>query len=254
LLPEHLLVGLYGYHRSPILGVLGEQPPAEVAARAESFLAPVRAISSRPVLPVYNLIATLATAEAGPDGLHRRRTADEEIQPWLDAARTDGALLVLDVQPARADLLSEVQAYTHLLREPNVGIGLDIEWVVGPAGVPGRGAIGRTSAAEINAVTAWLGALVAEYQLPEKLVIIHHFQDEQIPDIGQVLDVDGVSIVFDVDGIGTRPEKAATYGRLAQPSPLHNGLMIFLDQDGDLYSPDEALQVGPHLPQMLLYQ
>jgi hypothetical protein len=254
LLPGHLLIGLYGHHRAPELGVLGEQPPDQVRARLAPLLDEARTTTTAPVLPVYDLIATLATAEAGRDGLHRRRALDDDLRPWLDAARADGALLLLDIQPGRADLLTEVQAYAHLLAEPDVGIGIDVEWAVGPHGTPGGGRIGTTTAAELNRVLAWLGEVVAAHRLPDKLVVVHHFVQDQILDVADVADVDGVTVVFEVDGIGDRAAKAATYRALARPLPHHNGLMVFLDQDTEPLAVAEALRIAEPAPQLLLLQ
>ncbi len=83
--------------------------------------------------------------------------------------------VVLDLQPGRADFLSQARRYTDLLRLPNVGLALDPEWHL-EAGQKPLQQIGGVDAGDINAVTAWLAGLTATTHLPQKLLVLHQFQ------------------------------------------------------------------------------
>jgi len=83
--------------------------------------------------------------------------------------------VVLDLQPGRADFLTQARRYTGLLWLPGVGLALDVEWHLEPGQKPLR-QIGGVDAADINAVTAWLAGLTATAHLPQKLLVLHQFR------------------------------------------------------------------------------
>ena len=92
-----------------------------------------------PVLPALELIAVIANADPGEDGMYRTRQPDAVIRRYLRAARRHKMLLVLDIQPGRSDFFTETTRLRRWLREPDVGLALDPEWhVAAPAG-PGPG-------------------------------------------------------------------------------------------------------------------
>jgi hypothetical protein len=104
ILPERRVVAFYGSPDDPALGTLGIGTPQEVGERlrkvAEDYERP-----QRPVLPAFELIATVATFDPGPDGQYRRRARGAVIDRYLAAAREIGAVLILDIQPGRAGFL-----------------------------------------------------------------------------------------------------------------------------------------------------
>ncbi len=253
LLPERRLVALYGSHFSPALGVLGEQPPTEVGPRLDAIVGPYGPISDRPVLPTFDLIATIATAAAGADGQYRSRSTPEEIQAWLDAARAEDAYLILDLQPGRSDFLTEAQAYESFLREPDVGLALDPEWRTDPPAAPGGGTVGHVDASEVNAVSAWLADLVAEEGLPDKLLVVHNFRVDMIRDRPALQDREGVEVLLHMDGQGGRAVKLDSYRILQQEPPFFNGFKVFFDEDPNPFQPAEVLQLDP-VPDLVSYQ
>ena len=88
--------------------------------------------------------------------------------PPLPAPRRGGSdgLLLLDIQPGRADFAAEVARLDRYLREPDVGLALDPEWHVGPDEIPGE-VIGSVDAATVNEISAQLAASSsAERDLP----------------------------------------------------------------------------------------
>ncbi|MGI9017161.1 MAG: cell wall-binding repeat-containing protein [Euzebya sp.] len=253
LLPQQRLIALYGSHFSPALGVLGEQPPSQVGSRLDAITQPYAELSARPVLPAFDLIATIATAAAGADGQYRTRSTDAEIQQWLDAARAEGAYLVLDLQPGRSDFLTEAQAYERFIREPDVGLALDPEWRTEAPETPGGGTVGSVTAAEVNAVSAWLADLVDQEGLPEKLLVIHNFRVDMITDRADLVARDGLATVLHMDGQGGRAVKLDSYRILAQQPPFANGFKVFFDEDPNPFQPAEVLALDP-VPDFISYQ
>ena len=251
LLPEHRLVALYGHSSTPALGVLGEQPPEQAADRAVAAAQPYEA-GGKPVLPAFEFIATVATAGPGPSGLYRARTDAAVIQRALDAVRRVRGYLVLDIQPGRADFLTESKVYEHFLVQPDVGLALDPEWRMGPAEKPGD-RVGSVHASEINAVSAWLADLTARHALPQKLLLLHQFQDQMIRDKHLLAHREGLAIAVQMDGFGTRSQKLATYARTRMAPPFFNGFKLFYDEDVQMYVPHEALALDP-VPDWISYQ
>jgi len=83
-------------------GVLGKGTPEQAAAAILHAAAPYAAYC-RPVQPAMELIANVAQAHAGADGTYSYRLPDATIASYLAAARRHKMLLLLDVQPGRAD-------------------------------------------------------------------------------------------------------------------------------------------------------
>jgi hypothetical protein len=202
--PEFRVVAFYGAPQSAELGELGIGTPASAARRLERQ-AEAYASRRRPVLPAMELIAVIANADAGADGMYRARQPDAIIRRYLRAARRAKALLLLDIQPGRSDFFGETTRLERWLREPDVGLALDPEWRVVPDEVPGQ-VIGRVDAREVNATTAWLEQLTRRHRLPEKLVVIHQFTDDMVDDT-QLQPREGLQIVLNATGSARGPSR-----------------------------------------------
>jgi hypothetical protein len=213
ILPRQRVVGYYGAPQDPQLGVLGTQPLAE-SARELNDQARAYATKGRPVLPALELIAVLAQAHPGDDGLYRLRQTPAVIRRHLAAARRMKGILVLDVQPGHADFMDEVQALEPWLAQPDVSLALDPEWKT-PDGVEPGDEIGSTDADTVNDVAAYLATIVRERRLPQKLLIVHQFTEGMVTGRDEIDSRPGVAIVHNVDGFGTPELKAGVYGRLA---------------------------------------
>ncbi|HSL58867.1 MAG TPA: DUF4214 domain-containing protein [Acidimicrobiales bacterium] len=252
LFPEYRIVAEYGHPGVPVLGVLGEKGPAEAARQVQLRALDYELRGGTPVLPTFEIIATVAQASPGADGLYSSVLPPEQIRPWLDAVRTVDGYVILDLQPGRARFIDQARRYESLLVEPDVGLALDPEWAVGPGEAPGGGTIGSVTAAEINEVSAYLAGLVEREGLPEKLLVIHQFEPSMVIDPQNVVDRPGVAIVFHADGFGGRAAKLADYFDLI-PDRFPRGLKLFFDEDVNLFSPAEVLALDPP-PDMITYQ
>jgi hypothetical protein len=248
LFPRYTVVGFYGMQG---LDVLGDGPPEQVAERLLEVARPY-ARPGHPVMPMFELIATVAHPFPTPSGLYRTHQEDEIVQRYLEAVRRIKGVLVLDVQPGRDDLPSAVAHWERYLREPDVGIALDPEFAMGPGQVPGR-QLGRTSAAAINRASAYVAAIVRRHRLPHKLFMVHQFRDSMIGDKDKVLIRPGLAMTWNADGYGVRSAKLDDYRSYTRDRRFHPGLKLFYDNDVDLMRPREVLKLRP-VPRVVNYQ
>ncbi|PZF86407.1 hypothetical protein C1I92_00915 [Jiangella anatolica] len=255
ILPTHRLVGFSG-GRSPSFGRLTEDGLDAAAAQIDA-LAAQYAADGRTVLPVFELITVVAHGSPAADGLYRTHEPDDVIAAYLAAARRHGALLLLNIQPGRSDFLDEVTRLESWLTEPDVGLALDPEWAVDPGEVPGR-VYGNTTGAELDSVAAYLSTLVAEHDLPEKVMVFHQVHASVVADEATLQPHPGVVSIKSVDGIGTQAEKEQTWRTLMATKPPHvaAGFKLFFDEDterGPLMTPAQVLALTP-VPDYVLYE
>jgi hypothetical protein len=204
------------------------------------------------VLPAMELIAVIANADAGADGMYRSRQPNAVIRRYLRAARRHDMLLVLDVQPGRSDFFTETTRLERWLREPDVGLALDPEWRVTAPEVPGQ-VIGRVDAREVNATSAWLGQLVERHDLPQKLFILHQFTDDMVDD-KQLKRRPELAMVLNADGFGSRAVKVSKYRAFTRAAPtFHQGFKLFYDEDAGLMTPQQVLRLRP-APDVVVYE
>nr|WP_246324658.1 hypothetical protein [Petropleomorpha daqingensis] len=257
LFPGRMLVALYGTPGSAALGVLGEQDLDAGIQRARTTAAAYDDLVDRPVVPAFEIIATIATGHPGDDGNYSAESDPEALRPWVEKARDAGIYVVLDLQPGRADFLTQAQRYESLLEEPNVGLALDPEWRLGPSQLPLQ-EIGSVGVDEVNAVSTWLADLTREHRLPQKLFVVHQFRTGMI-DGRERLDTSRpeLAVTIHADGQGAPGDKQATWQRVHEnlpPGPLHWGWKNFYDEDHPMLSPQQTIdQVDPD-PDLVTYQ
>jgi hypothetical protein len=250
-LPRYRVVAYYGNPQSAELGTLGIGRPDAMVGRLERQAKPY-AHGGRPVMPALELITTVAAAAPGEGGRYNLHASDTVIARYLRAARRAKALLLLDIQPGRADFFTETTRLRKWLRQPDVGLALDPEWRVAPGQVPGQ-VIGRVDSTEINATTAWLAQLVASENLPQKLVVIHQFTDDMV-DETTLKARRGLAMVLNADGFGSAPVKISKYHRFTRQSPgFGSGFKLFYHEDLGLMSPRRVLRLRPP-PDFVVYE
>jgi hypothetical protein len=255
LFPGHRLVALYGNPTTPALGVLGQQDLPASITRARAVADMYRPLSSVPVVPAFEIIATVAQGSPGPGGLYSYETPLPVLASWVHQATAAGLYVILDLQPGRADLLTQAKLYQSLLQEPDVGLALDAEWKLQPGQLPLR-QIGSVSIAEVNSVVQWLATLTARRHLPQKLLVLHQFRLSMITD-EQDLDTshDDLAIVIHMDGQGTPSDKLQTWDAVtaAAPPGVFFGWKNFTVKDHPMLTPQETMENTP-APVMISYQ
>ena len=255
LLPGHLLVALYGQPGTAGLGALGQQDTAASIELVRSIAARYASLITTPVLPTFELIATVADSAAGADGDYSAESSIADLQPTIDAATAAGLYVVLDLQPGRTDFLTQARRYTQLLRRPNVGLALDPEWRLKPE-QRHLEQIGSVDATEINQVSSWLADLTGKAGLPQKLLLIHQFQLAMIHHEA-ALDTTHreLALVVQMDGQGSPDAKDDTWRAItaAAPPGIAFGWKNFFEKDSPTLSAAETMTKTP-TPTLISYE
>ncbi|GAB3566390.1 hypothetical protein GCM10027344_27660 [Spelaeicoccus albus] len=237
------------------MGALGAQGPAAGARRVRKLAHRYAKLTSKPVMPAFEVIATMGTSEPGPRHDYSARLSPRSLTPWIDAARRAGVYVVLDLQPGRARFIDQAKHYRRLLQYPHVGLALDAEWKLTPSQKPLE-QIGSTNADDINEVIHWLAHLTAANDLPQKALLLHQFRTSMITDRTD-LDTshDQLAVIVHSDGHGTPKDKRGAYRKLARDLPAHArmGWKNFYRQDEPLFTPRQTLDVHPE-PWFISYQ
>ncbi|MGY5884240.1 hypothetical protein [Modestobacter lacusdianchii] len=256
LFPQHTMIALYGIPGSGALGLLGEQDLPGAIARAQQYADEYRPLVDTTVVPTFEIIATVASSSAGPDGNYSAEQDVETLRPWVEQAGAAGMYVVLDLQPGRTDFLTQAQQYQPLLELPHVGLALDPEWRLGPNEVHLR-QIGSVGVDEVNQVVTWLADLTRANALPQKLLVLHQFQVRMITD-RERLDTsrDELAIMVHVDGQGSQPAKQDTWEVLHRdaPEPLYWGWKNFIDEDVPMLTPQQTIEQVHPTPELVTYQ
>ena len=254
-LPGKTYVALYGTPISGSLGVLGEQGPQATIERADQHAGWYASLTDTTVVPALEIIATVASGQAGSDGDYSNEWPIEDLRPLVDLARQNGQYVVLDLQPGRTDFLTQAKQYEELLLEPHVGLALDPEWRLGPDEVHLR-QIGQVGVEEVNTVVTWLADLTRDNRLPQKLLVLHQFQVRMIPGSDSVdQSRSELAVLVHVDGQGSQPAKQDTWRLLHRNTPSIRwwGWKNFYDEDRPMLTPEQTMQVEP-TPNFISYQ
>jgi hypothetical protein len=243
--PGHILVAYYGTAGTGALGVLGEDSPDRVTDRLREAARPFGS-EDRKVQIVYELIVTIADANAGQDGDYSHDIDRRQVGRYIEAAHRNKALLVLDLQPGRSDFLTVAKRWRWALRDPWVGLALDPEWRMAPGQVPAR-TVGQVRAREVNRVSRWLEGIAVRRNHPQKIFIVHQFRSDMVSDIDRVRPRQGLAMVQHVDGFGTRAQKLSTYHTVARPDLFRMGFKLFYDEDSGLMPPRAVKRVRPRV-------
>jgi hypothetical protein len=251
ILPRYRVVAYYGAPQDTELGALGIGTPDQAVRKLVRQARPYG--RGRPVMPALELIATVASG-APYDGGYRWRQPKRVIDRYLAAARRAHALLVLDIQPGRANFIDEVKRLQPYLEQPDVSLALDPEWHVGPGELPGK-VIGSVEAADVNAISAYLEAIVRARHLPQKLLVVHQFTDDMIKNRATLVARPDVALTLNVDGFGSIPVKVAKYRQFTKlpPAGLHRGFKLFYHEDPVLMTPRAVLRLRPE-PEFVVYE
>lgn len=256
LFPRYRLFGYSGYPGAPGQGRLGigtlDERMKEIEKRGQAWL------GGRELMPVMELIAVTVHGSPGRDGMFRSRTDESIIKRWHDAAVKHKALLLLNIQPGRADFIDEVKYFAKWLKYPNVGVALDPEWAVKKGQIPGR-VYGSTSGKELNDVAEYLSKVTTENNLPEKVMLFHQLHVNIIAKPKDLKQHPSVVYINSVDGIGSPGAKIATYERVIKTRPkyVHAGFKLFYQEDvatgKRLMTPKEVLKLKPQ-PEYILFE
>jgi hypothetical protein len=254
LLPDYRVVVFYGHPHDPAMGIVGEHEIEQLAAILREEAANYAAADpSRPVVPAFEVIATVAQRVPGSDGTYILDTDTESLTTYIDFAAEQGMVVILDLQIGRGTVADEIEKVRELLARPNVHLAIDPEFAVAEGQIPGE-YIGSISAESITYAQKVLAEISATHGIPPKMLIVHQFREDMIQGKDQLAPIPGVQLVIDADGYGAPELKTAVYNFLVRDEPVEfAGVKLFYGQDVPLMSPQEILALVP-APDVIIYQ
>src|ERR1700694_5390053 len=253
-LPANRLVVYYGNPFSSAMGPIGAYSESDLLARLrQQAQAYAQLDPAHPVIPALDYVTPVAQGAPMANGTWTARMPDDSIEHYRNLANTNHMLFFVDMQIARSNIQREVNAVWPFLQQPGVDLALDPEFDLTDGGIPDVN-LGHMKASEINWVIDKLSNLVQTLNLPPKILIIHQFRIEMLPDWQNIHLKPGVEIVTCVDGFGPPGSKIDDY-RIFDNRQLiqYPGFKLFYGLDKPLMSPGDVLGLNP-APLMVMFQ
>lgn len=220
ILPNRRIVAYYGNPLSRRMGVLGEYEPEQMLRMLDAEVkAWQEADPATPVQPALHLIAVVAQAGPGRDGMYRARMGDSLIERVARWAASRNALVFLDVQVGRSTLQQELPALARFLQRPNFHLGIDPEFSMKHGGLPGK-RIGTFDASDINYAAEFLQGLVTTHRLPPKVLVVHRFTRNGVTNYRNIRLRPEVQVVMHMDGFGSPWLKQNTFREFIKAEPV----------------------------------
>ena len=261
ILPASRIIAYYGNPHSKKMGVLGEYPEQEMLGKLDKTLEMWRAADpSTPVVPAIHLVTVVAQGNAGSDNMWRRRESPQTIERAYEWAKSRKGLLFVDIQAGHSTLQTELPLLLKYLERPDVHLGVDPEFYMHykREGLRPSSKVGQMMASDVNYVIQTLDKLVQEKKLPPKILVVHRFRADMVPDAENIKPTPNVQVVMDMDGWGPPWLKFDSYRDYIVSHPVQfTGFKLFYHNDtrkGDvLLTPPEVLRLLPR-PLYIQYQ
>jgi hypothetical protein len=261
ILPKYRVVAYYGNPHSKRMGVLGEYPDQEMLSMLDNTVAMWRkADPSTPVIPAIHLVAVVAQGYAGPDGKWRLREGPDTIEQAYRWAQSRQGLLFVDIQAGQSTLQQELPPLLAYLERPDVHLGIDPEFYMHykREGIRPSVKVGQMMSTDVNYVIQVLDQLVREKNLPPKILVVHRFRADMVPDAENIRPTSRVQVVMHMDGWGPPWLKFDSYKDYIVQHPVaFTGFKFFYHNDTKSGEPmlteREVLQLLPQ-PLYLQYQ
>jgi hypothetical protein len=261
ILPQYRVVAYYGNPHSKRMGVLGEYPEQEMLSMLDNTVAMWRkADPSTPVIPAIHLVAVVAQGYAGPDRKWRLREGPDTIEQAYRWAQNRQGLLFVDIQAGHSTLQQELPPLLKYLERPDVHLGIDPEFYMHykREGIRPSAKVGQMMSTDVNHVIQVLDQLVREKNLPPKILVVHRFRADMVPDAENIRPTPRVQVVMHMDGWGPPWLKFDSYKDYIVQHPVaFTGFKFFYHNDTKSGEPMltelEVLQLLPH-PLYLQYQ
>ncbi len=254
LLPANRILTYYGHPHDPNMGILGEYEKEELLAILLEEAARYQAADpSRPVIPAFEVIATVAQNWPTPTGHYLLDTDMKTMKEYADFTAANGLLLFLDLQIGRNTVPAEIAKVMPLLEQPHVHLAIDPEFAMAEGEIPGTH-IGQVNAGQVAEAQAILSNLVREKNLPPKILIVHQFKEDMIIGKQDLVPFPGVQVVIESDGFGKPSLKKQVYRILITNDTYeYSGIKHFYRQDTPVMTAAETLALDPS-PHLIIYQ
>ena len=253
--PQNRVIAYYGNPHSKKMGVIGEYPEQQMLQMLDRTIAQWKAADpSTPLIPAIHLVTVVAQGAPGPDGMWRRRENPQTIEQTYKWAQSRKGLLILDIQASHSTLEQELPPLLKYLERPDVHLGVDPEFYMHykREGLRPSSKVGQMYAKDVNYVINTLDKLVRDKKLPPKILIVHRFRADMVPDAEQIRPTRNVQVVMDMDGWGPPWLKFDSYKDYIVQHPVeYTGFKLFYHNDtkagNQLLTPREVLQLRPKL-------
>jgi hypothetical protein len=133
-----------------------------------------------------------------------------------------------------------------------VDLALDPEYGMSTCEVPGK-QIGRLAAADVNGALDRLEAIIARNRLPPKVLMVHQFRLDMLPDKRKIRRSATVDLVLNMDGFGSQSLKRTSYQAVMREPFAFAGIKLFYRQDVSLFTPAQVMSLKP-IPSVVVYQ
>lgn len=253
-LADHRLVAFYGNPLSDVMGPIGQYGDDKLIATLHQQAQAYEQIDpDHPVVPALDYVTPVVQSVPMQDGSWVYRMPQASIEHYIDLANDNHALFFFDMQVGHSTVQKEVNLVWNYLQRPGVDLTLDPEFDMPPGAIPDQ-VFGRMTADEINWVIDQLSNLVQTQHLPPKILILHQFRLDMLPDWQRIHLRPGVQIVTCVDGFGTPGEKIDDYQIFDKQQLIqYPGMKLFYRLDKPLMTPSAVLALDPP-PMLVMYQ
>jgi hypothetical protein len=206
-----------------------------------------------PVIPGLDYVTPIVQPVPMDDNSWVYRMSNDSIEHYINLANDNHMLFFFDMQIGHSTVQKEVNLVWQYLQRPGVELTLDPEFDMPPGGIPDQ-VFGRMTAAEINWVIDALSTLVETQHLPPKILIVHQFLEQMLPDWQNIKVKPGVEVITCVDGFGPPNTKIDDYRMFDKEQLIqYPGMKLFYALDKPLMSPTDVLALDPP-PLMVMYQ
>jgi hypothetical protein len=259
ILPFRRIIAYYGNPASRRMGVLGEYDKDEMLRRLDAEVAKWNAADpAMPVMPALHLVAVVAQGAPGRSGDYRSIMGDSMINRVHGWAKERNGIFIVDIQTGLSDIRELLPHFDQWLAQPDVHLAVDPEFMMGYSGSPPGRRIGTMRASDVNYVIGHLTELVRKHNLPPKVLIIHRFTRNMVPDAEAIRPTPQVQVVMHMDGWGAAWLKRDSYKFFVVQHPVQfTGVKLFYHNDtkkGDpLMTPQDLLNLRP-VPVYIQYQ
>ena len=207
-----------------------------------------------------DLLTVVAQGAAGPDGGWRRRESSQTIEQTYSWAKSRKGLLFVDIQAGHSTLQQELPLLLKYLQRPDVHLGVDPEFYMHykREGVRPSAKVGQMMASDVNYAIQTLDKLVRDNHLPPKILVVHRFRADMVPDAENIRPTSHVQVVMDMDGWGPPWLKFDSYHDYIVNHPVQfTGFKLFYHNDAksgqSILTPLEVLRLLPR-PLYIQYQ
>lgn len=253
-LPEHRLVMFYGNPLSPVMGPIGQFSDDVLIAKLHEQAQVYATLDpTHPIIPALDYVTPIVQPVPMGDGSWVYRMPTASVEHFMNLANANQALFFFDMQLGHSTIQKEVGLVWPYLQRPGVDLTLDPEFDMPPGGIPDQ-VFGRMTANEINWAIDQLSTLVQSKHLPPKILIIHQFLEQMLPDWQNIKLKPGVQVITCVDGFGPPGSKIDDYRMFDKDQLIqYPGMKLFYALDKPLMSPQAVLALTPS-PLMVMYQ